>query len=371
MSHPESLALAGEAAPAAPRVGVSVEFNARGMWEVPFWNLAARAGHRHLHRRSFPTAAGAAPDLIALGAQLEFSDDVDHGRQLWTYSFERGAVALLCAWGRQLEVLVLSSTPAAAAELAGELETVLRAPDADDDTLGVSYWTLTPSGPRRSHRRLDVPPWSAIADNYPSAVAAELASLTQATAPGTGRLLLWHGAPGTGKTTALRALTWAWRAWAHVHYVVDPEELFGRGAAYMTDVLIGGSARPDPDERTMLLVLEDAGELIQPDARRDTGQGLSRLLNISDGMLGQGIDALILITTNEPLDRLHPAVSRAGRCWSQLEFAPFAREEANRWLARRGADVRVNSATSLAELFALERGNATPQRPAFGFARSH
>jgi hypothetical protein len=47
-------------------------------------------------------------------------------------------------------------------------------------------------------------------------------------------------------------------------------------------------------------------------------------------MLGQGIDALILNTTNEPLRRAHPAVSRPGRCWIELEFETPSLDEANR-----------------------------------------
>ena len=42
------------------------------------------------------------------------------------------------------------------------------------------------------------------------------------------------------------------------------------------------------------------------------GQGLSRLLNVSDGLLGEGLRAVVLVTTNEPLRRLHPAVVRPG-----------------------------------------------------------
>src|SRR3954453_4251616 len=83
----------------APNVDVFVEFSARGMWEVPFWNLAAQAGHCHLHRRNFASAVDHAPDLAGFGATLRFSDTADRGRQLWTFTFECGAVALLCAWG--------------------------------------------------------------------------------------------------------------------------------------------------------------------------------------------------------------------------------------------------------------------------------
>ena len=49
-------------------------------------------------------------------------------------------------------------------------------------------------------------------------------------------------------------------------------------------------------------MLEDAGELICTSARSQTGQALSRLLNVADGLLGQGGRCLLLITTNEPSD---------------------------------------------------------------------
>jgi len=50
------------------------------------------------------------------------------------------------------------------------------------------------------------------------------------------------------------------------------------------------------------------------DAKSQVGQGLSRLLNVSDGILGQGTKIMILVTTNENLGKLNPAVMRPGRC---------------------------------------------------------
>jgi ATP-dependent 26S proteasome regulatory subunit len=77
-----------------------------------------------------------------------------------------------------------------------------------------------------------------------------------------------------------------------------------------------------------MLVLEDTGELLSIDAKERAGQGLSRLLNAVDGLLGQGSRVLLLITTNEELGALHPAVTRPGRCASQVEFFPLSPVEA-------------------------------------------
>jgi hypothetical protein len=71
--------------------------------------------------------------------------------------------------------------------------------------------------------------------------------------------------------------------------------------------------------------------------------------NLSDGVLGQGFNTLILVTTNEGLGQLHPALVRPGRCLARVEFSPMAPAEAREWLPSG-----INAPThpvSLAELF--------------------
>jgi hypothetical protein len=56
------------------------------------------------------------------------------------------------------------------------------------------------------------------------------------------------------------------------------------------------------EERTWrLLIIEDCDELIRGDAKKATGEALSRLLNVTDSRLGQGLKVLSCITTNEGL----------------------------------------------------------------------
>ena len=107
-------------------------------------------------------------------------------------------------------------------------------------------------------------------------------------------------------------------------------------------------------------------------ARADIGQGLSRILNLTDGLLGQGQRCLLLVTTNEPVGRLHPALRRPGRCWAEVEFTSFTGREAASWLRRQGASRRAPAGGTLAELYALAEDRVLEEqtREAFGFGRA-
>jgi hypothetical protein len=169
----------------------------------------------------------------------------------------------------------------------------------------------------------------------------------------------------------VQALALAWRSWCSVHCVTDPETLL-RDTSYLMDVV---NDSIDADERAYrLIVLEDAGELMSASARAEVGQGLSRLLNLTDGLLGQGVRTVLLVTTNEPIGRLHPAVRRPGRCWMSIDFGPFDPAEATAWLALAGVEREVAHPTTLAELFAIaedrEFDEVDGEGYGFGFARA-
>jgi hypothetical protein len=108
-------------------------------------------------------------------------------------------------------------------------------------------------------------------------------------------------------------------------------------------------------------VLEDTGELLQPDAKAVIGQGLSRFLNVVDGLIGQGLRVLVLVTTNEEIRKLHPAVARPGRSAANVRFDPHTAEEATAWLAAHGA-AETSSPASIAELYARLEGRDAPKQ---------
>lgn len=244
----------------------------------------------------------------------------------------------------------------------------------EDHRVPVAFWSFGRHGAVALTRSVGVPRWSEIAGNYPDRVRSRLAALMGGVgkADEVGRLILWHGPPGTGKTWALRALGWEWRRWCELHYVVDPEVFLREPTDYMLRVLLDEDEDDEDRERWRLLVLEDTGELLSADARARAGQGQSRLLNVVDGLIGQGLRALVLVTTNEAVGRLHPAVARPGRCAAAIEFGPFPATEAGAWLSRRGVDPgrAAGAAASLASLYSCcgEPAVAPAEPRRFGFA---
>ena len=241
----------------------------------------------------------------------------------------------------------------------------------DDQTIPVAFWSYNQSGAYETSRSIAAPTWADIRGNYPSRLAVQLEPLMnpEYRPDGRGQLILWYGEPGTGKTYSLRALGWQWREWCAFHYVTDPETFFGR-PDYMLQVILDEDDEDDEDdaghEKWKMLILEDTGELLAADAKTQSGQGLSRLLNVVDGIIGQGLRVIVLVTTNDDLRQLHPAVSRPGSCLAKVEFVSFTMEEAEEWLARNNVDGGARAGT-LASLFGAAAGEEVPERRPIGF----
>jgi hypothetical protein len=281
------------------------------------------------------------------------------------------SIVYLSLSGRELTVIAYARKMADAARATIEFREIFPEAAPVDDAIDIDFWYDTPNEGAKTHsRRLAAPSWRSIAANYPGDTVDQLGTLMRHSASAdAGKLILWQGLPGCGKTWALRALAREWKTWARMHYVLDPERFFNSGD-YLLKVILGGDDKKIgavPEWR--LIVLEDTGELLSADAKERVGQGLGRLLNLCDGLVGQGLRVMVLITTNEEIGALHSAVIRPGRCLTKIQFKAFDVAAQKIWLESHNATIRPGAKQrTLAELYDIVNGGTdAPKSDTVGF----
>jgi hypothetical protein len=261
--------------------------------------------------------------------------------------------------GRAVDILVAAASFATARDIGLGLKDRFPKADKRPDVLMVRTWYAGYQGVTSSYSDLILPSWDEIAPNYPEPTRTQLNELMALGPPSNGslegKLILFHGPPGCGKTFAIRALFRSWSAWCAPELLIDPESAFGE-TRYLIQ-LLRSTAHQEPESAERLwrvLVAEDADKYLGADARASDNPALDRLLNVSDGLIGQGSRLLYLLTTNSELAVLHSALVRPGRTLGVVEFRKFSPDEGRRWL---GADGPIpKGEMSLAELFAIRNG---------------
>ncbi|CAF1476793.1 unnamed protein product [Rotaria sordida] len=169
-------------------------------------------------------------------------------------------------------------------------------------------------------------------------------------------LVLLHGAPGSGKTHYIRYLLHCITNEKERYLIYVPSDMID----YLTSPALIPLLLSYPNS---LLIIEDAeGSLSR---LRTSSQSVANLLNLSDGLLSDGIQVQILATFNCPLISLDPALLRPGRLIVQYCFPSTLNIEN----ARRLADSigvsnidQINEPLSLANIYAMRDENVAEEQ---------
>src|ERR1035437_7871817 len=172
-------------------------------------------------------------------------------------------------------------------------------------------------------------------------------------------LVLFHGQPGTGKTYYIRHLL---RSMATnrkiviymppnmVDHLVEP--------SFMT--FISHQVKHYSDQGFFcVLLIEDAEPLL---AKRQEGvriQGVTNLLNMTDGLLNDMLNLQIICTFNVDLHKLDSALLRPGRLIARKEFKALSELDANLLAQRLGIKHHFKKPATLSEVYSFGKNMST------------
>ncbi len=178
--------------------------------------------------------------------------------------------------------------------------------------------------------------------------------------PDTNGIILLHGAPGTGKTSYIRNLIKE----CDTRFIFLPNNLFNHISE--PDFIAFISAHPNT-----VIILEDCEELLKPREQNNSGNGISNLLNLGDGLLGDALKLKIICTFNCSLSKIDEAMLRKGRLIFRYEFKPLEDEKVNQLLKSLNIETETTEPMVLADVFHYAHNNGfTIENKAIGFVGS-
>ena len=121
-------------------------------------------------------------------------------------------------------------------------------------------------------------------------------------------LIMLHGLPGTGKSTYIKYLTSKLKK----KFIFFPSNMAeDLTSPSFIDFMI--------NQKDSILVIEDAEKLIRP-RESFSSNGISNLLNVTDGILGDIMKLKIIATHNTKKEQIDDALMRKGRLIVEHEF---------------------------------------------------
>jgi hypothetical protein len=156
-------------------------------------------------------------------------------------------------------------------------------------------------------------------------------------------LVLLHGTPGTGKTHYLKYLA---------SKIKDKKVMFI--PPFLADFITSPEMTPFLIENSnSVLFIEDAERVIT-DRQAGGANGVSNILNITDGILSDILNIQIVATFNMDKAKIDSALLRKGRLIAEHKFDVLPIEDTNRLLKELGKEPNATKPMTLTEIYNVE-----------------
>jgi ATP-dependent 26S proteasome regulatory subunit len=157
-------------------------------------------------------------------------------------------------------------------------------------------------------------------------------------------IILLHGDPGTGKTSYIKYLT---------KLIKDKVILFIPPS--MAEMLSEPSFIPFlMDHRNSILIIEDAERVISDREGNGSPAGVSNILNLTDGILGDCLNIQVIATFNMKKEKIDQALLRKGRLIAEHKFEKLSVEETNKLLKFLDKDHVSEEGMVLADIYNID-----------------
>jgi hypothetical protein len=152
-------------------------------------------------------------------------------------------------------------------------------------------------------------------------------------------LMLFSGDPGTGKSTFIKYIT----------------TKTNRKVIYLSSGSAEQLTNPDflsfiMGQRNSILLLEDAEKVLRSRESTDN-EAISNILNISDGILGDCLNIMVIATFNINRESIDSALVRKGRLLIEHHFNLLSVEDSNALLKNLGSKRKTDVPMTLADIY--------------------
>jgi hypothetical protein len=157
-------------------------------------------------------------------------------------------------------------------------------------------------------------------------------------------IILLHGDPGTGKTSYIKYLT---------GLVKEKDILFIPPS--MAEMLSEPTIIPFlMEHRNSILIIEDAERVISDREINGSPAGVSNILNLTDGILGDCLNIQIVATFNMRREKIDKALLRKGRLIVEHKFEKLNINDTNKLLKHLEKDFISNEEMCLADIYNID-----------------